>query len=57
MNITRADAVKLAGDVLEAMSQDSGPIQAEPFASWARRLALAVLDCCEPDAWPAMGHD
>jgi hypothetical protein len=38
------DAIReRAGDVIERMSQDCGPITAEPFAGWARREALDVL--------------
>jgi hypothetical protein len=29
------------------MDQDCGPIQAEPYSSWAIQLARQVLDLCD----------
>lgn len=33
----------LADEVLEAMDMDCGPVDAEPYPSWAKALALEVL--------------
>jgi hypothetical protein len=41
---------KLASDVMEAMDQDCGPIEAEPYSGWAIQLARIVLDLLDETA-------